>query len=137
MGAPPMPPQAAPPPPPPPPPQGAGGLGPASPFASLLSDLSSSMGPGWQQVDLAARALKTALRSADFQKTPAVVAVLQSLLNTINELISHYTSGTSGAKPSSTASPRFEGRTSEGDSSSADADAQPSAEPTEPAGSDE
>jgi hypothetical protein len=130
MGTPPMPPQAAPPPPPPPPPpQGAGGLGPASPLAGLFSDLSPSMGPGWQQVDLAARALKTALRSTDFQKTPAVVAVLQSVLNTVTELVSHYTSGTSGAKPSSTASMRPEGRTSEGDSSSADADAQPSAEP--------
>jgi hypothetical protein len=136
MGAPPMPPQAAPPPPPPQSPPGAGGLGPASPLGSLV-DLSASMGPGWQQVDWAVRSLKSALRSTDFQKTPAVVAVIQSLINTASELISHYTSGTAGAKTSPTVVRREGGRTSESDSSSADADAQPSAEPTESSDSGE
>lgn len=101
-GAPPMPPPApAMGPPPPPPPMGPAGLGPASPLAGLFSDLSPHMGPGWQQIDLAVRAVRTALRSVDFQKIPAVVAVLQDTLNTMTELLSHYTSGTSGATASS------------------------------------
>jgi hypothetical protein len=120
-----LPPQGPPPgAPPPPPPSGAGGLGPNSPFGGMLSDLSPSMGPGWQAVDLAIRALKTGLRSTDFQKTPAVVAVLQSVLNTCTELLSHYTSGQAGATPSATPS---KGEGSDSASPSADADAQPAA----------
>jgi hypothetical protein len=84
------------------------------------------MGPGWQQVDLAVRAVRTALRSTDFQKTPAVVAVLQSVLNTMTELLSHYTSGTSGATPPAS-QPRVAEERADGASSSADADSQPSA----------
>jgi hypothetical protein len=68
--------------------------------------------------------MKVALRSADFQKTPAVVAVIQSQLNTLSELLSHYTSGTAGATPKG-APPRVSGSSDDGNSSSADADAQP------------
>lgn len=137
MGAPPgmpppPPPPAAMPPPPPPPTSGVGGLGPASPIAGLFSDLSPHMGPGWQQVDLAVRAIRTALRSTDFQKIPAVVAVLQSVLNTMTELLSHYTSGTSGASAPGP-KPRSEERAG-GESPSADADSQPSATPPDDSG---
>jgi hypothetical protein len=86
------------------------------------------MGPGWQQIDLAVRAIRTALRSPDFQKSPSVVAVFQSVLNTLTELLSHYTTGTSGASSTASGSlPRSEETSSGGDSPSADADAQPSA----------
>lgn len=115
--APPVPPQA------PPPPAPSGGLGPGSPLAGMLSDLSPSMTPGWQSLDLAARALKVALRSVDFQKIPAVVAVVQSVLNTISELISHYQSGTAGGPASKSAAPRAE---TTPPSPSSDADSQPS-----------
>jgi hypothetical protein len=126
------PPMGAPAPPPPPmggpPPGGTGGIGPASAIAAMYADLSPHMGPGWQSIDVAVRAVRIALRSVDFQKTPAVVAVFQSVLNTMTEMLSHYTSGTSGATASSDTAPR----TSEGSSlgegtESADADAQPSA----------
>jgi len=94
-------------------------------MAGMLSDLSPSMSSGWQSLDIATRAMKVALRSVDFQKTPAVVAVIQSQLNTLSELLSHYTSGTAGAVPKGVPS---RGAVSGGDdsnSSSADADAQP------------
>jgi hypothetical protein len=95
----------------------------------MASDLSPSMGPGWQSVDLASRAIKVALRSTDFQKTPAVVAVMQSVLNTMTELLSHYVSGTSGASAPGPV-PSGADRT-DGASPSSDADAQPSAEPSD------
>jgi len=97
-----------------------------SPLAGMLSDLSPTHGPGWQAVDLSVRALKTALRSVDFQKIPAVVAVLQSCLNTQTELLSSYTAGTMGGSASPTVSPEpsMNGATSGGENS-ADADAQP------------
>jgi hypothetical protein len=120
-------PQAPPPAPPPPSPTGTGspgGLGPAAPLAGMLSDLSPHMGPGWQQIDLSVRCLRTALRSPDFQKMPAVVAVFQSVTNTLTELLSHYTSGTSGASASSSV-PRIQENSSGGGTPSADADAQP------------
>lgn len=121
------PPAAAPPPPPPGPP--AGGLGPASPLQGLFSDLPAHLGTGWQQIDLACRAVQTALRSKDFLKTPAVVAVLQSNLNTMQELLSHYTSGTSGSQAPKRASSGSEDTTSDsGSPPSSDADAQPGAD---------
>jgi hypothetical protein len=123
-----MPPPAAQPPPPPAGPP-AGGLGPASPLQGLFSDLPAHLGTGWQQIDLACRAVQTALRSRDFLKTPAVVAVLQSSLNTMQELLSHYTSGTSGASAPPRSSGATLGDTSDaGSPPSSDADAQPSAD---------
>jgi hypothetical protein len=77
------------------------------------------MSTGWQSLDMGMRCLKVALRSADFQKMPAVVAVVQSLLNTGTELISHYTSGTTGGPAAK--QPRETGSASP----SADADAAP------------
>lgn len=113
----PMPPPA--PPPAAPPPQ-AGGLGPSSPLAGMLSDLSPSMGPGWQSVDLAVRALRVALRSTDFQKSPAVVAVVQSVSNTLAQLVTSHTSGTAEPKKSPPS-----GEVSQGSPPSSDADSQP------------
>lgn len=112
----------------PPPGGGTGGIGPASAIAAMYSDLSPHMGPGWQSIDVAVRAVKIALRSTDFQQIPAVVAVFQSVLNTMTEMLSHYTSGTSGATASSDTAPRTSEGTSLGEGTdSADADAQPSA----------
>lgn len=122
MGGPPM----APPQPPPPP--SPGGLGPAAPFSGLLSDLPAHLGTGWQSVDIAIRALKTALRSTDFQKLPSVVAVIQSNLNTMTKLLSSYTSGTQGA--ASTAPSSASPSSSDADAASttaADADSMPAA----------
>src|SRR5271165_197544 len=89
MPPPPGPPMGGPPPPaaPPPQPPPQGGLGPASPLAGMLSDLSASMGPGWQSVDMGIRCLKVALRSEDFQKLPSVVAAVQSCMNQLTTLV--------------------------------------------------
>jgi hypothetical protein len=90
----------------------------------MLSDLSPSMPPGWQAIDLSVRSLKIAMRSADFQRTPAVVAVVQSVTNTLEELVARRVGGTSGpAEPRGT---REVSAPNEGDSVSSDADAQPS-----------
>lgn len=62
----------------------------------MLSDLPAHLPDGWQAIDLSIRALKTAMRSVAFQKTPAIVAVVQSATNTLSTLLSHYTAGTSG-----------------------------------------
>lgn len=102
-----------------------GGLGPAaSPFAGMLADLPATMPPGWQSVDLAVRALKTAMRAADMQKAEKVVAVLQSVTNTLEKLVSAYTKGTAGASASSMTSTA---ESAVGSPPAADADAQPSA----------
>jgi len=90
----------------------------------MLSDLSPSMSPGWQSVDLAVRALKVALRSEDFQKSPAVVAVVQSVSSTLAELVSHYTTGTAGASKAPKAEKPSE--IAQGEPPSSDADAMPS-----------
>jgi hypothetical protein len=109
--------------PPTPPPGPGGGLGgPSSPFASLLSDVSADLGPGWSAVDIAVRALKIALRSVEFQKMPKVVAQLQSQMNTLNTLVTSYTMGVQ----SGPATPTIE-RNSAQDTGAADADSAPAA----------
>lgn len=98
-GPPPPPPGMSMPPPPPP----LGGLGPASPLAGMLADLSASLTPGWQAVDMAVRCLRVALRAEDMQRAEKVVAVLQSQVNVLTKLISAYTAGTaSGVSEPST-----------------------------------
>lgn len=77
------------------------------------------MGPGWQSLDLATRAMKIALRSVDVQKLPKSVAVIQANLNSLTTLITSYTTGTVGST-NPTPPP-----TDKGDSPSPDADAQP------------
>lgn len=129
---PPMPPPPGPPPPgvmPRPPIMGPGPSLPLPP--GVMSDLPAHMGQGWQQVDLAVRVLRSAMRSTDFQTTPAVVAVLQSATDTLNELLSHYTAGSTNASVSSP--PKADA--GEGSAASADADAQPS--PSESSGADD
>jgi hypothetical protein len=89
----------------------------------MLSDLSPSMSPGWQAIDMAIRAIKTALRSVDFQEMPAVVAVVQSCQNTLAELQSHYISGTTTGS-----APKTGGDSAnDGAQPSSDADSQPPA----------
>jgi hypothetical protein len=115
-----LPPPGAPPPPPPP----QGGPGPASsPLAGMLSDLSASMSPGWQAVDMATRCLKTALRAPEFQEIPAVVAHLQSHLNGINVLVTAYTTGEAGASASTAGLSKDSAN--DGAAPSSDADSQP------------
>ncbi len=122
--APPMPPPAMAMPPPPPPPGAATGLGPAANFAGMLSDLSASLTPGQQAIDVAIRALKVAMRSADMQTQMKVVAHLQSATNGLEKILSAYTSGgVGGSAPSEKASPMD----AAGQPPSADADAQPAA----------
>jgi hypothetical protein len=91
-------------------------------MGSMLSDLPAHLPDGWQAIDLSIRALKTAMRSVAFQKTPAIVAVVQSATTTLTTLLSHYTSGTtSGTESDGSVA-------SSAPSSSADADNQPPGE---------
>jgi hypothetical protein len=92
----------------------------------MLSDLSPTHGPGWQALDLATRAIKTALRSVEFQKLPAVVAVAQSCLNSLTELVTNYTTGTAGATSSSPKPSKDQ--SGGGESTATDADSQPNAQ---------
>ena len=82
------------------------------------------MSPGWQQVDLASRCIKKALIAEDFQKMNSVVAVLQSVLNTMTQLLSARSTGSTsgGANVAATA------ESAQPDGPSADADAQPAAD---------
>lgn len=83
------------------------------------------MSPGWQSIDMMVRCGRTALRSADMQKSPNVVAVIQSVTNTLSELLSHYVSGTGGG--TSTPAMTTSDSGSQGDTASSDADSQPAA----------
>ena len=120
---PPLPGGPVPPPSAPPPMAAGGGLGPQSPFASLLIDLPSHLGTGWQSVDIAVSALKIALRSRDFQETPAVVATVQSCIEQLDTLVTTYTEGTTGGPSTPTYSPAMASQAP----GAADADAQPAA----------
>lgn len=122
-----MPPGGAPPPPPPPaPPPGLmpPPRPPSTPFAGM--DMPSELPGGWQLLDGVTRQLKLTIRMPDFNKTPKVVAVLYSVLETLTELISHYTSkGDGGGAPTSVAKPGMDGDESDAHFTSADADALP------------
>lgn len=106
-----------------------GGLGGASALGQDLVDLSIHMSPGWQQVDLATRCVKKAMIAVDFQKMNKVVAVLQSVLDTMTELLAAYNSGSGGSGASESA-PTGDVPNSgmSSPSSSSDADAQPPAD---------
>jgi hypothetical protein len=121
------PPPGPPQPPPPAPPPGLmpPARPPQSPFAGV--DMPSELPGGWQMLDGVCRQLKLTIRMPDFAKTPKTVAVLYSVLETLTELISHYTSkGDGGGAPTSVA-PESEDRGGESDAHfvSADADAIP------------
>jgi hypothetical protein len=75
-----------------------GGLGPSSPFATLFTDLSADLSPGWQMIDMGIRCFRTALKTPDFQKASMgkVNTVIRQLASTATNLLSHYTSGKSG-----------------------------------------
>jgi hypothetical protein len=68
--------------------------------------------------------MKIALRSVDFQKTPAVVAAVQSCLKSLTMLVTSYTAGKSTDPQSPGIAPSA---TDAGDVMGADADAQPAA----------
>ena len=107
-------------------PGGPSGLGPQSPFGQLLTDLSADMSPGWQQVDLAARILKLTRKMPDMQKSPAVVAVISSTIETLTKLLSHYTSGRSGVPTGMVQTPGTSGEDNGPESSPpSDADGEP------------
>jgi hypothetical protein len=109
------------PPPPPvaPPPPGPAPGGASALLQGMLTDLPANLGTGWQLVDLAIRILRSAKRSTDFQRTPNVVAVLESTTDTLNTLLSNKTSGI-GKAPVAKAS-----NGGGGSPVSTDADAQP------------
>lgn len=118
-GGPMSPPQPAPPPGLMPPPR------PPTPFAGI--DMPSELSGGWQLLDAVCRQLKLTIRHPDFAKTPKTVAVLYSVLETLTELISHYTKGgDAGGAPTSVA-PESSDRGGDADAHfvSADADAEP------------
>ena len=126
-GAPPMPPPGPPPVAPPP------GIAPRPPSAltsTAYDDLPSELPGGWQLLDAAMRQVKLAIKHPTFAKTPKTVAVLYSMLETGNKLISHYTSrGDAGGAPTSTAEPEpGSEENSDAHYTSADTDAQPSPE---------
>jgi hypothetical protein len=89
-GMPPGGPPPGPPGPPPPPPGGALG---ASPKPSVYSDLSVSMPPQWQLVDVAARNLQSALQTGGFYRTPTVYAAIKQIHHELTRLIGSYSSG--------------------------------------------
>lgn len=127
-GAPPTPPMAPPMGPMPGPMPGA--APPPNPFtAGIYNDLPSELPAGWQLVDAACRQLKLALKHPSFAKTPKVAAVLYSLVETMTQLLSHYTArGDAGSAPTGTASAdEGMGGDDSGDAhfTSADADVQP------------
>lgn len=105
-----------------------GGLGASSALGKDLVDLSIHMTPGWQQVDLASRCIKKALIATDFQKMNKVVAVLQSVLDTVTELLAAYNTGSKASGSTDAASTSEVPNASIGSpSTSSDADAQPPA----------
>lgn len=97
----------------------------------MLADLPTNLTPGWQCVDMAVRCLRTGLRAEDMQRAEKVVAVLQSVVNSLTKLLSAYTAGTpSGSAEPSTAAGRAEGPPPSSDAAG-DADSQPSASSSE------
>lgn len=94
-------------------------------MSAFLSDVSAALPNEWQCVDIAATALKIALRGKGMQKQPATVAALQSCLNTLTTLLSARRSGQgpTGASGAQSAS----GSDNTGDNTSPDADSQPGA----------
>lgn len=95
---------------------------PHSPFAGILADLPASLSTSWQCIDLAVRCIKTAKRGTDMQKLPAVIAVLTSQQNTLERLLTSYTTGqSSGGASASEGSSQDSGATN----GAIDADAQP------------
>jgi hypothetical protein len=74
---------------------------PPTPFAGV-SDLSIELPPEWQMVDGVIRQVKLAIRAPGMQKIAKAVAVLSSVLETLNKLFSHYTQkGDGGGAPTS------------------------------------
>ena len=83
-----MPPPGGPPPGAPPP-----GVPGASPKPSVYSDLSVSMPPQWQLIDVAARNINSGLQTGAFYKTPGVYAALKEIHHELTRLISAYSAG--------------------------------------------
>lgn len=100
-------------------------------LAAFLTDVSANLSPSWQCVDIAATALKIALRGKDMQKAPATVATLQSCLNTLTTLIDARTTGTTSTSPGT---PSVAASANSADTGSADADSQPAAPTTDDSG---
>jgi uncharacterized membrane protein YgcG len=122
--------------PPPPPPQ-MGGPGPNSGLnaflAAFLTDVSASLPPDWQCVDIAATALKIAIRGKSMQKAEKTVAALTSVLHVLTTLLNARVEGSANSGPQ-TSGIQSSGGASDADSGGADADAQPSADGGESSG---
>jgi hypothetical protein len=78
-------------------------------------------------LDGIARSYKLAIKMPTFAKSPKVVAVLYSHLESLNQLLSHYASkgGDSGGTPTSVMPEGDDGGNSDAHYTSADTDAQP------------
>lgn len=116
--------------PPPPPPQQQTTPGPNNGLnaflAAFLTDVSASLPPDWQCVDIAATALKIAIRGKSMQKAEKTVAALQSVLNVLTTLLNARVEGSASGGPQ-TPGVQSNATSSDADTGSADADAQPSA----------
>ncbi len=95
-------------------------------LAAFLTDVSATMPPEWQLVDIAATALKIAIRGKSMQKAEKTVAALTSVLNVLTTLIN---ARVEGSTKSGTQTPQVQANPSgsDGDAGSPDADAQPGA----------
>ena len=89
-------------------------------------DLPSHLGTGFQSLDIGISAMKIALRSRDFQETPAIVAAVQSCINQLEKIVTAYTEGSSGSSSPSSTQPPASGSSS-AESGAVDSDSQPAA----------
>jgi hypothetical protein len=101
-----------------------GALG-ANPKPSVYSDLSISMPPQWQLVDVSARNIQSALQTGGFYRKPEVYAALKEIHHELIRLISAYSSG-EGPMSEETAARRSGAPGSDSFDSQADAENEPS-----------
>lgn len=129
-GPPPGPPGGMPPPQAPPGPPMAPPGGPPPPPG--LTDLSIELTPAWQLVDVAARYIRAALNTEEFQNSDMAMvhALLAAWNSRVKTLIASHTTGE--ANPPSSYRTAGEHDDDEGSLTSPDADAQPSASEPEP-----
>jgi hypothetical protein len=89
------------------------------------------MSAGWQMVDVAAKCIRTALKTSEFQdsKLAKVGAVLRGELSTLTRLLAHYISGKQGpSNMGGGSSSAKDDDDAAGSALSSDSDAMPSAD---------
>jgi hypothetical protein len=95
-------------------------------MAAFLTDVSANLPPDWQCVDIAATALKIAIRGKSMQKAEKTVAALTSVLHVLTTLLNARVSGSATTGPQ-TPGVQSNPHGSDADTGGADADAQPAA----------